>query len=132
MTSPKITEYIGRIAPSDKTALYIGCSYIPVALGNLFAGLVSGKIYQNMSDKITLTQKESLARNLDLPAIGAQFSKNDYFRTAATKMSMNTDQLTQYLWDIYHPSAFWYVVVGIGLVASVVLFFYDQIIIKRR
>jgi len=132
MTSPKITEYIGRIAPSDKTALYIGCSYIPVALGNLFAGLVSGKIYQNMSDKITLTQKESLARNLDLPAIGAQFSKNDYFRTAATKMSMNTDQLTQYLWDKYHPSAFWYVVVGIGLVASVVLFFYDQIIIKRR
>ncbi|MEI7526829.1 MAG: MFS transporter [Mariniphaga sp.] len=132
MSSPKITEYIGRIAPSDKTALYIGCSYIPVALGNLFAGIVSGNVYQNLSDKITLTQKEALARNIDLPAIGGQFTKNEFFKTAAARMNMNTGQLTQYLWDKYHPASFWYVVAGIGIVASAVLFFYDQFIIKRR
>ncbi len=132
MSSPKITEYIGRIAPSDKTALYIGCSYIPVALGNLFAGIVSGNVYQNISDKITLTQKEALVRNIDLPAISAQFTKNDYFQRAATKMNMNTDQLTQFLWDKYHPSSFWIVVAGIGISASVILFLYDQFIIKRR
>ncbi len=132
MSSPKITEYIGRIAPSDKTALYIGCSYIPVALGNLFAGIVSGKVYQNISDKITLTQKEVLVRKLDLPAIGTQFTKNEYFQSAASKMNMSTDQLTQFLWDKYHPSAFWTVVTGIGISASVILFLYDQFIIKRR
>ena len=132
MSSPKITEYIGRIAPSDKTALYIGCSYIPVALGNLFAGIVSGNVYQNISDKITLTQKEMLSRHLDLPAISGQFTKNDYFRSAAEKMSMNNDQLTQFLWDKYHPSSFWYVVTGIGVIASAVLFFYDKFILKRR
>jgi len=132
MSSPKITEYIGRIAPSDKTALYIGCSYIPVALGNLFAGIVSGNVYQNISDKITLTQKEALARKIDLPAIGSQFTKNDYFRSAAAKMNMSADQLTQYLWDKYHPSSFWFVVTGIGITASAILFFYDQFIIKRR
>ena len=132
MSSPKITEYIGRIAPSDKTALYIGCSYIPVALGNLFAGIVSGKVYQNISDKITLTQKEVLVRKLDLPTIGTQFTKNEYFQSAASKMNMSTDQLTQFLWDKYHPSAFWTVVTGIGISASVILFLYDQFIIKRR
>ena len=47
-------------------------------------------------------------------------------------MNMNTGQLTQYLWDKYHPASFWYVVAGIGIVASAVLFFYDQFIIKRR
>ncbi len=132
MSSPKITEYIGRIAPSDKTALYIGCSYIPVALGNLFAGIVSGNVYQNISDKITLTQKEAIIRKLDLPAISAQFTKNDYFRSAAIKMNMSVDQLTQYLWDKYHPSSFWIVVTGIGICASLILFFYDQFILKRR
>ncbi len=132
MTSPKITEYIGRIAPHDKTALYIGCSYIPVALGNLFAGIVSGNVYQNISDKISLTQKEALSRNIDLPAISGQFTKNDLFRSAAEKMSMNTDQLTQYLWDKYHPSSFWYVVAGIGIAASAILLIYDQLIIKKR
>jgi len=132
MSSPKITEYIGRIAPSDKTALYIGCSYIPVALGNLFAGIVSGNVYQTLSDKITLTQKEALVRKIDLPAIGARFTKNDYFQHAASRMNMNTDQLTQFLWDKYHPSSFWMVVAGIGISASAILFLYDQFIIKRR
>lgn len=131
MSSPKITEYIGRIAPSDKTALYMGCSFIPVAIGNIFAGIVSGNVYQNLSDKITLTQKEIVARGIDLPAIGEQFSKNDYFRSAATKMNMNTNQLTQYLWDKYHPSSFWFVVLGIGVTASALLFLYDQFIIKK-
>jgi proton-dependent oligopeptide transporter, POT family len=27
--SPKVTEYIGRIAPKDKIALYMGCAYLP-------------------------------------------------------------------------------------------------------
>ncbi|MCX6236608.1 MAG: MFS transporter [Bacteroidia bacterium] len=131
-SSPKITEYIGRIAPPDKTALYIGCSYIPLALGNIFAGIVSGNVYQNLSDKITLTQKEIIARGIDLPAIGEQFTKNDYFRNAATKMQMSNNQLTQFLWDKYHPSSFWFVVLGIGVSASAILFLYDQFIIKKR
>ena len=32
-SSPKITEYIGKIAPPGKTALYMGFSFIPLALG---------------------------------------------------------------------------------------------------
>jgi dipeptide/tripeptide permease len=130
MSSPKITEYIGRIAPSDKTALYIGCSYLPIALGNLFAGLVSGNLYQSMSDKITLTQKEVGSRSLDIPSISSQFSKNDYFQSAATKMNMSVDQLTQFLWDKYHPSSFWMVVTSIGTIAAVMLYIYDRLILK--
>jgi proton-dependent oligopeptide transporter, POT family len=131
-SSPKITEYIGRIAPMDKTALYMGCSFIPVAIGNIFAGIVSGNVYQNISDKITLTQKEIAIRGIDLPGIGEHFTKNDYFRSAATKLDMNANQLTQYLWDKYHPSSFWFVVLGIGTTASALLFLYDRIIIKKR
>jgi dipeptide/tripeptide permease len=131
-SSPKITEYIGRIAPSDKTALYMGCSFIPVAIGNIFAGIVSGNVYQNISDKITLTQKEVLFRSIDLPAISSSFTKNEYFRSAASKMNMNTDELTHFLWNKYHPSSFWMVVAGIGVSASLILFFYDRLIIKKR
>ena len=130
-SSPKITEYIGRIAPPDKTALYIGCSYIPIAIGYLLAGVVSGNVYQGMSDKITLAQKEVAARGIDLPAIGADFTKNDFFSTAASKMNMNTDQLTQFLWDKYDPSSFWMVVVGIGFAAAFLLLLYDRYVLKK-
>ena len=131
-SSPKITEYIGRIAPADKTALYMGCSFIPVALGSLMAGIVSGNVYQTISDKIMLTQKEVSLRGIDLPSIEGHFTKNDYFISAASKMNMNPDQLTQFLWDKYHPSSFWFVVLGIGVTASALLFLYDQFIIKKR
>ena len=131
-SSPKITEYIGRIAPPDKTALYMGCSYIPLALGNIFAGIVSGRIFQNLSDKITLTKQEMLARGIDLPAISEKFTKNEYFNHAATKMNMDNNQLTQYLWDKYNPSSFWLVVLAIGILASALLFLYDQFIIRKK
>jgi POT family proton-dependent oligopeptide transporter len=132
MSSPKITEYIGRIAPSDKTALYMGCSYIPLALGNIFAGIVSGSVYQSVSDKVTLTQKEIFARGIDIPSIGSQLTKNEYFRSAASKMNMSTDQLTQYLWEKYEPYSFWFIVAGIGITAAAILFLYDQFVIKKR
>ena len=131
-TSPKITEYIGRIAPSDKTALYMGCSFMPVALGNIFAGIVSGKIFQSLSDKITLTRQELLARNINVQEIGSHFTKNEYFNLAATKMNMTGNQLTQFLWDKYNPSSFWLFVLGIGLFAAALLFLYDQFIIRKR
>ncbi|MEI6143515.1 MAG: MFS transporter [Mariniphaga sp.] len=131
-SSPKITEYIGRIAPADKTALYMGCSFIPVALGNIFAGIVSGNVFQNLSDKITLTKKELISRDIDIQSIGEHFTKNDYFNQAALKMKMDNNQLTQYLWDKYNPSSFWLVVLGIGIFASASLFLYDQFIVKKR
>lgn len=45
LASPKSQEYIGRIAPSDKKALYMGYYFWAVALGNLFGGILSGQGY---------------------------------------------------------------------------------------
>jgi dipeptide/tripeptide permease len=43
--SPKSQEYIGRVAPPDKVALYMGYYFVAIALGNLFGGLLSGWAY---------------------------------------------------------------------------------------
>ena len=45
MASPTSQEYVGRIAPEDKKALYMGYYFVSVALGNLFGGILSGEIY---------------------------------------------------------------------------------------
>jgi proton-dependent oligopeptide transporter, POT family len=131
-SSPKITEYIGGIAPHDKTALYMGCSFIPVAIGYLFAGIISGNVYQGMSDKITLAQKEAVARGFDIPAISQNFTQNDYLKTTAAKMGMDMNQLTHFLWDKYEPSSIWIVITGIGIAAAVSLLLYDLLLIKKR
>jgi len=47
--SPTSQEYIGRIAPPDKVALFMGYYFVAIALGNLFGGLLSGFAYGTLA-----------------------------------------------------------------------------------
>ncbi len=127
--SPKITEYIGRIAPADKKALYMGFSYVPVFLGSIFAGFVSGDVYQIMSDKVQIVQREIAARGFEIPE---GLSQNEIFNEAATQAGMSPIEFTNFLWDKYDPSQIWYVILGIGLCAVIALFFYDKFMMKLK
>ncbi|MCX6231350.1 MAG: MFS transporter [Bacteroidetes bacterium] len=131
-SSPKISEYIGRIAPKDKTALYMGTSFLPLAGGNFFAGILSGNVYTNMSDKISLLKNEVAVRGLKIPEISDTFTQNDYIRQASQSMGMNKLELTQYLWNTYHPSNIWMVFSGIGLFTALMLFLYDRLLLKSK
>ncbi len=131
-SSPKISEYVARIAPKDKVALYMGCSFIPYAGGNFFAGQISGGVYAKLSDKITLLQQEVATRGLDVPAISADFTQTDYVNRAGELMGMNGRQLTDYLWQTYNPNKIWFVVFGIGLLTVILMLLYDRLIIRRK
>jgi dipeptide/tripeptide permease len=45
MASPKSQEYVARIAPKAKTAMYMGYYFVAMALGYLFSGILSGQLY---------------------------------------------------------------------------------------
>ncbi len=45
MASPRSQEYVGRIGPKEKVALYMGYYFVSMALGNLFGGILSGQAY---------------------------------------------------------------------------------------
>jgi len=45
IASPKSQEYVAKIAPGNKTALFMGYYFVSVALGNLFGGILSGQGY---------------------------------------------------------------------------------------
>lgn len=126
--SPKITEYIGRIASSDKKALYMGYSFIPVFLGNVFAGIISGNVYQAMSDKHSILLREIAKRGL---SINTNLSHNEFFTQAASAMKMTPQQLTDYLWVNYHPAYIWIVIFSIGIVAASSLWLYNRYIGKK-
>ncbi len=125
--SPKITEYIGRIAPADKKGVYMGYSFIPVFIGSIFAGIISGNIYQSMSDKTSIMKLEAAEQGVAMTGK----SINDNFLALAEKMNMTTNELTNYLWDKYEPSSIWMVIFGVGLVAVIALFLYDKLAMKK-
>lgn len=130
--SPKITEYIGKIAPEGKTALYMGCSYIPMAGGNFFAGILSGDVYQKYSDKIYLLQQEVAARKLVIPEISEKFTQTDYVNKACELMSMNNHELTNYLWNTYHPYNIWIIFAAIGGGTVVAMLLFNWLVLGRN
>ena len=123
--SPKITEYIGRIAPHDKKALYMGYSFIPVFIGNVFAGIIAGVVYQNMSDKVIITRQFATDKGLVVPE---GLSNNAYFDNVAQQLQLSHKELTDLLWQQYSPSDIWMVILAIGLGTTLLLYIYDRVI----
>ncbi len=129
-SSPKFSEYIGRIAPEDKKALYMGTSFLPIAAGHQLAGWLSGGVYEKIADDIYLLQQEVIKRGISMPSISGEFSKNDYIQMAAEKMGMSVQELTNFLWTTYNPSNIWIVYSGVAVSAVVLLWFYNRFVLK--
>ena len=127
--SPKITEYIGRIAPKDKKALYMGFAYVPMFLGNILAGIVSGVVYENISDKFIFAKEYALQNGLK---VDESLSNNQMFNSLANQMNISPLEFTNILWNQYSPGNFWMVIAGIGGLAIVSLYLYDRYILKSK
>lgn len=52
IASPKSQEYVAAIAPKRKTAMFMGYYFVSMALGNLFAGLLSGWSYTVLAKRM--------------------------------------------------------------------------------
>ena len=190
MTSnPKFSDYIAKISPKGKEALYMGTYFLPISVANLLTKWITGDLYEKYADKTKLLQIELGKKGIEIQEIGTpltkeqfvekleklnlpnfdeiiklipqddqianwkpiiknmkeavaqngntsftingDFSKNDYIMHAAEKLNMTPDQLTQYLWDTYHPGSIWYIIAGIGMITIVGLVIYDRVIAAK-
>ena len=130
--SPKISEYIGKIAPKDKVALYMGCSFLPVAIGGFLAGMV-GRSYGRYSDKVVLLHKDLLSKGHDIPTeLSETFTQTDLYTKGGELLDMTQNEITTYLWETYHPNKIWMIILAIGLGASFMLFLYDRFLIRKK
>jgi dipeptide/tripeptide permease len=132
MTNPTFSSFIALISPKGKEALYMGTYFVPVFAGNFLTTFVSGNLYQAWSDKLSLLQAEMANRNISMPEITLDFTKNDYFASASEKLGMSENEMTQFIWESYHPNKIWYVIVGIGIVTIIALSVYDKFVIRPK
>jgi len=131
-SSPKFNEYVGRIAPPDKKALYMGTVFLAIAIGHFLAGWVSGRPFEVLADKYYLLGRAIEQKGYTIQSISDQFTQTQYFERAQKLFGMDGTQLTQYLWDTYHPSNVWFLFTGIAVAASLFLLLYDRFILKGK
>ncbi len=84
----------------------------------------------NWADVGSRVSQFAQSKNIDLTAIHLPFSKSEYFSLAEQKLQMGHWQLTEMLWDTYHPNKLWYVVFAVGAVSVIALYIYDKVVIK--
>lgn len=131
-SSPKTNEYVGKIAPPEKVALYMGCNFLPIAAGNFFAGIISGAVYEKIADKITFLQMEAAERGYSIEDISENFTQNQYINKFSELSGLSSIEITNMLWDKYNPSSFWIIVTCIGVIAALGLFVYDKAYFKNK
>jgi len=133
--SPKFTEYIGLMASPEKKALYMGYSNIPFAVGWAGANFIGGPLYDGLSDK------HSLARDYLVTQLGREadvvdaLSKGEVIDTLASAIRDSGLTVHQTLWEHYHPQNFWYICMGIGLLATLAMVgyhFWLEADVRRR
>jgi MFS family permease len=116
--SPKITEYIGRIAPADKKAIYMGFSFIPVFLGSTLAGILSGPVYQRLADKVQLADRLLATPAFQGFQIPEDLSANGRFEAIAGHLQLSPAGLTSVLWHDCQPYRIAWVILAVGLLSA--------------
>ena len=122
--SPKILEYISRIAPADKAALYMGTQFLPMALGNFLGGFIAGGIYNQLADKFHLIRK--MLPDIDPLNI---MTNDQLFLSASEFLNTNKAGLNKILWETCHPGRFGLVLTGIGIFTVILLYVYDRLLV---
>lgn len=131
-TNPTFESFIAMISPKGKEALYQGTYFLPVAAGNFLTQFISGNLYEAWSDKLSLCQRYMTEKGIEMPQISDTFTKNDYFALAEQRLGLSHWQLTEVLWQAYHPNKIWWVIVGIGAITILALSVYDRKVIRPR
>jgi MFS family permease len=121
MASPKMSEYLGMIAPEGKKGLYMGYANMPNGLGWAIGSIYAGNLYADIGEKANLAVNY-LSSHYNLAGVPRTEAMNKLMEVSG----LTAQQATDLLWDVYHPYKIWYRFAAIGMAAAVGIFFYAR------
>jgi POT family proton-dependent oligopeptide transporter len=121
LASPKMSDYLGVIAPEGQKALYMGYANMPTAIGWAIGSILAGHIYENQGDKANLA-----LRYLAEQGLPADVPRNQAMEALQQALQLDARQATELLWHTYHPYELWYPFAAIGIASAVGMWFYAR------
>jgi proton-dependent oligopeptide transporter, POT family len=122
---PKVLEYVSRIAPPEKAALYMGTQFLSLAAGNFLGGFLSGKIYLNLADKYMIIREQ-------FPEVRSVSSNQELMSRVCTIQQLDEKSINGYLWATGHPWNFGLLLMGIGFITVLTLFLFHVLRDKSK
>jgi MFS family permease len=121
LSSPKMNEYLGVIAPEGKKGLYMGYANIPQGIGWGLGSWFAGHVYENMGDKANLAL-DYLAKNYSITGVDRTQAMNKLVEVSG----MSHVDATEMLWSVYDPYKLWYQFAAVGFAAAIGMYLYSR------
>jgi POT family proton-dependent oligopeptide transporter len=122
LSSPKMNDYLGVIAPEGQKALYMGYANMPSAIGWSIGSILGGKVYEQLGEKASL----ALRYLADHHGITSGVAREEAMLKMQEVLHMDAAQATRVLWEIYHPYRLWFPFAALGFASAVGIFFYAR------
>jgi len=122
ISSPRTQEYVSIIAPPEKVGVYMGFSFLPLAIGSFAGGFLYGKLYGSLSDIYRFTGNELTLRGISVEGM----EKTDILKAGMFHLQMTSAELKQYLFMRYEPYRIWWIFGAIGLVTVLAFLIFNN------
>ncbi len=122
LSSPKFSEFVGNIAPSDKKAMYLGLCQISVAIGMTAEGQLGQTLYGKLASKEAFAREMLAQKGVDISTI----PQGEGFAKLAENLAQTPEAVTQLLYQQHHGTImqFWFLMASVGIATSIGIFAY--------
>ncbi len=131
LSSPKFSEFIGNFAPSDKKAMYLGFSQIPLAIGWTLEGKMGPWLYDVFASKERFSRDLLAERGMDAGKI-ADIPQGEAFDHLITFTGQGHWELTQLLYDTHTVAHVWNIMGIVGVITALGIYLYGRWILTLK
>jgi hypothetical protein len=125
LSSPKFSEFIGNFAPSDKKAMYLGFSQIPLAIGWTLEGKFGPVLYDIYASKDKFSRELLVERGMSL-ADATNIPQGEAFDHLIRFTGESAQVLTQTMYDTHSVHMVWTIMGGIGIISAIGIWIYGK------
>jgi MFS family permease len=127
LASPKFSEFLGNIAPSDKKAMWIGFSQIPILVGQTLEGKLGPQLYHIFSEKDVLARKMLVSKGMDAALVTEEaLPVGEAFRKLVEFTGETPAALTRTLYETHHVGLPWTIFAFLGVLSAVLIWGYGR------
>jgi proton-dependent oligopeptide transporter, POT family len=129
LSSPKFSEFIGNFAPSDKKAMYLGFSQIPLAIGWTVEGKLGPWLYDVYASKDRFARELLEQKGMAADAVAA-IPQGEAFDKLVAFTGESAKALTDTLYASHNPAMVWNIMGLIGVATAIAIWLYGRWIAK--
>lgn len=125
LSSPKFSEYVGNFAPSDKKAMYLGFSQIPIAIGWTLEGKIGPWLYDQYASKERFSRELLAEKGMSLADI-EKIPQGEAFTKLVETLGLPSHDVTALLLTQHSPGVVWYIMGVIGIASMIGIAWYGS------